>query len=116
MKKNGEWSYSSTILNPCTKGEWSASRPNRFTSRERASGTHWIAGWMDQSAGLDLVKNRKFLVPARNRIQIPRSSSPQTSLYTDWAIPARWDIRLAQCNKFRRIIVQLRSLYDFLIL
>jgi hypothetical protein len=26
-------------------GEWSASRPCRFTSGERAPGTHWIGGW-----------------------------------------------------------------------
>jgi hypothetical protein len=25
-------------------GEWSASRPGRFTPRERAPGTHWIGG------------------------------------------------------------------------
>jgi hypothetical protein len=27
-------------------GEWSASRPGRFTPGERAPGTHWIGGWM----------------------------------------------------------------------
>jgi len=27
-------------------GEWLALRPGRFTSRERAPGTHWIRGWM----------------------------------------------------------------------
>jgi hypothetical protein len=27
-------------------GEWSASRPGRFTPRERAPGTHWIGGWV----------------------------------------------------------------------
>jgi len=27
-------------------GEWSASRPGRFTPEERASGTHWIGGWV----------------------------------------------------------------------
>jgi hypothetical protein len=27
-------------------GEWSASRPNRFTPREKAPGTRWIGGWM----------------------------------------------------------------------
>jgi hypothetical protein len=26
-------------------GEWSASRPGRFTPRERAHGTHRIGGW-----------------------------------------------------------------------
>jgi hypothetical protein len=41
-------------------GEWSASRPGRFTPGERAPGTHWIGGWVDPSAGLDDVK-REFL-------------------------------------------------------
>jgi len=31
-------------------GEWSASRPVRFTPRERAPGTHWIGGWVGQSS------------------------------------------------------------------
>jgi hypothetical protein len=43
-------------------GEWSASRPGRFTLGERAPGTHWIGGWVDPRAGLDNVKNRKFLI------------------------------------------------------
>jgi hypothetical protein len=37
-------------------GEWSASRRGRFTYGERASGTHWIGGWVDPRAGLDSVK------------------------------------------------------------
>jgi hypothetical protein len=59
-------------------GEWSASRPGRFTPEERASGTHWIGGWVDPRAGLDDVEKRKFLTlpglelrtlgrPARNQ-------------------------------------------------
>jgi len=27
-------------------GEWSASRPGRFTPRERVPSTHWIGGWV----------------------------------------------------------------------
>jgi hypothetical protein len=42
-------------------GEWSASRSGRFTPGERASGTHWIGGWVDPGAGLDDVEKRKFL-------------------------------------------------------
>jgi hypothetical protein len=42
-------------------GEWSSSRPGRFTPEERAPGTHWIGGWMDPRAGLDDVEKRKFL-------------------------------------------------------
>jgi hypothetical protein len=35
--------------------------PSRFTSEERATGTHWIGGWVDPRAGLDTVEKRKFL-------------------------------------------------------
>jgi hypothetical protein len=42
-------------------GEWSVSRPRRFTPRERAPGTHWLGGWMDPRASLDDVERRKFL-------------------------------------------------------
>jgi hypothetical protein len=38
----GEWRYSSThpLTSALDGGEWSASRPNRFTPRERAPGTY----------------------------------------------------------------------------
>jgi hypothetical protein len=42
-------------------GEWSVSRPGRFTPGERAPGTHWIGGWVGHRAGLDDVEKRKFL-------------------------------------------------------
>jgi hypothetical protein len=49
-------------------GEWSASRPGRFTSRERAPGTHWIGGWVGPRAVLDAVVKRKIpsLCPESN--------------------------------------------------
>jgi hypothetical protein len=34
-------------------GEWSASRPGRFTPEEKAPGTHWTGGWVDLRDGLD---------------------------------------------------------------
>jgi hypothetical protein len=37
-------------------GEWSASRPGRFTP-----GTHWIGCWVDLGVGLDVVEQRKML-------------------------------------------------------
>jgi hypothetical protein len=42
----GEWRYSSThsLTSALDGGEWSASRPGCFTTRERAPGTHWIRG------------------------------------------------------------------------
>jgi hypothetical protein len=39
-------------------GEWSTSRPGRFTSGERAFGTHCIGGWMGLGAGLDAMEKR----------------------------------------------------------
>jgi hypothetical protein len=40
--------------------KWSASRPCRFTPRERAPGTHWIEGCVSPRAVLDAVVNRKI--------------------------------------------------------
>jgi hypothetical protein len=42
-------------------GEWSASRPCRFTIGERALVTYWIGGWVSPRACLDNVEKRKFL-------------------------------------------------------
>jgi hypothetical protein len=42
-------------------GEWSASRPCRFTARERAPGIHGIGGWVQPRATLGNVEKRKFL-------------------------------------------------------
>jgi hypothetical protein len=46
-------------------GEWSASRPGRFTPRERAPGTHWIGGWVGPRAVLNKVVKRKIPSPRR---------------------------------------------------
>jgi hypothetical protein len=42
-------------------GEWSASRPSRFTPGERAPGSYRIGGCVSQRAGLDDVEKRKLL-------------------------------------------------------
>jgi hypothetical protein len=41
-------------------GEWSVSRPGRFTPGERAPGMQWLGGWMGPSSGLDPVEKRKI--------------------------------------------------------
>jgi hypothetical protein len=46
-------------------GEWSASRPGRFTPGETAPGTHCIGGWVGPSAGLDVIEKRKTSCPYR---------------------------------------------------
>jgi hypothetical protein len=59
----GEWRYSSThSLTSALGGEWSASRPGRFTRRKRAPGTHWIGGWVGPRAGLDTVSCSRIAI------------------------------------------------------
>jgi hypothetical protein len=66
------------LTSALVEGERSTSRPDRFTSGERAPFTHWIGGWVDFRAGLDDLEKRKFLTlpglelrplgrPARNQ-------------------------------------------------
>jgi hypothetical protein len=48
-------------------GEWSASRPCRFTHSEKAPGTHWIEGWVGPRAFLDAVVKRKIPIEFHKR-------------------------------------------------
>jgi hypothetical protein len=52
----GEWIFFTSAL---AGGEWSTSRPGRFTPGERASATHW--GWVDPRTVPNDMENRKFL-------------------------------------------------------
>jgi hypothetical protein len=63
LRHKGVWG--SGCIDPCflglgTSWRWSASRPGRFISGERAPDTHWRGGWVDPRAGLDDVEQRKF--------------------------------------------------------
>jgi hypothetical protein len=42
-------------------GEWSASRPGRFTPGVRTPGSYWIGGWVDPRDDLDDFQKREFL-------------------------------------------------------
>jgi hypothetical protein len=53
--------YNHILTSAQAVGEWSASRPGRFTVGERAPGTHWIGGWVGPRTSLDDVVSRKFL-------------------------------------------------------
>jgi hypothetical protein len=46
-------------------GEWTGSRPCRFTPREREPGTHWIGGWVGPRTVLDAVVKRTISSPWR---------------------------------------------------
>jgi hypothetical protein len=41
-------------------GEWSVSRPYRFTPGETAPRSHWIGGWVDPRAGLEDMERIQF--------------------------------------------------------
>jgi hypothetical protein len=50
-------------LSALDRGGGSASRPGRFTPRERAPGTNWIGGWVGPRAVLDAMVKRKIPSP-----------------------------------------------------
>jgi hypothetical protein len=78
----GKWSYSSSILDLCTRW-WAV----RFTSRPHHPGetvpcAHGIEGWVGTTADLDVVEYGKTFCPYRE-------SNPGRTIcsrrYTDWA-------------------------------
>jgi hypothetical protein len=83
-----EWMYSPTHSLTATLdgGEWSASRPGRFTPRERAPGIHWIGGWVGPRAVLDAVVKREIRSPRRESNPRIPIFQPVAQRYTDWAI------------------------------
>jgi hypothetical protein len=87
----GEWRYSSTrsLTSALEGGEWSASRPCRFTSRERSLGTHWTGGCVGPRSVLDAMVKRE--IPNLRRELNPRTPTdqPVAQRYTGWAITAR---------------------------
>jgi hypothetical protein len=50
------------LISALVGGEWSASRPDRFTPGERAHVIHCVGGWVGLRTGLDDMERRKFLV------------------------------------------------------
>jgi hypothetical protein len=90
LRHEGVWRSRIFLTSALAGGEWSASRPGRFTSEDRAPGTHWIRGFGNPRAALDDVEKRKFLTllglelrplsrPARSqslyRLRYPGSSA-----------------------------------------
>jgi hypothetical protein len=59
-------------------GQFHAS--GRFIPRERASGAHWIGGWVGPRADLDAVLNRKIPSPCRD--SNPPIIQPAVQRYT----------------------------------
>jgi hypothetical protein len=78
-----KWMYISTfsLTSALAGGEWSASRPDRFTPGETAPGTLWIGGWVDPRAGLDDVEKGKFLTLPGFELRLLGRSARTQSLY-----------------------------------
>jgi hypothetical protein len=74
-------------------GDWSASRPDRFTSGERVHGTHWIGGWVDPRACMDNMERRKFLTSSGLELRSHSSPARSQSLYR-----LRYRFREANCS------------------
>jgi hypothetical protein len=73
----GEWIHRTTffLTSALVGGEWSVSRPGRFTPGEGAPGTYWIGGWVGPRAGLGRRGEQKILHPTGIRTQNSRPSS-----------------------------------------
>jgi len=83
----GEWKCSSThsLTSALDGGEWSASRPGRFTPRERAPFTHWIGGCVGHRDVLNAVVKRE--IPSPRRESNPRTPIAQPVAQRYGSIP-----------------------------
>jgi hypothetical protein len=59
-------------------GEWSASRPGRFTPRGKAPSTHRLGGWVGPRTGLDNYIEEKTLSLLGHTTSIYRQNCPDS--------------------------------------
>jgi hypothetical protein len=90
----GEWVYRSHVFLTSAQvgGEWSASRPGRFSPKERAPGTHWIGGWAGPRDGLDDGREKSW--PYRDSNSDPSVVQSVANRYTDCVIPASIEVKM----------------------
>jgi hypothetical protein len=89
----GERRYSSThsLTSALSGGEWSASRPGRFTPEERDLGTHWIGGWVGPRAVLNVVVKRKIPSPRRELNPRNRCRAYRGGHMSEYSLPHFWN-------------------------
>jgi hypothetical protein len=81
----GEWNHCSmhSSTSALDGDKWSALHSGRFPRRERASGRHWIGGWVGPSASLDAVVKR---FPSSRRESNPRTPIVQPVAYSQYRL------------------------------
>jgi hypothetical protein len=72
------------LISVLVGGEWSVSRPCRFTPEERALRMHWVESWVDSRAGLDEVEKGKFLTLLGLELRPLRRYTDYRGSYHEW--------------------------------
>jgi hypothetical protein len=88
--------------------EWTASRPGRFTPKERAPGTPWIGGWVGPRAVLDAVVKRK--IPGPHRKSKPRTPIVQPVAQKNSLMLDRMSFSNTEADKQDQILILINSL------
>jgi hypothetical protein len=84
MKMYGDVSIHIFLTSALIGGDWSASRPGRFTQGETTRGTHWMGCWVGTRTSLDDVEKKKFVtLPGLELRHITHPAHSQ-SLYRLW--------------------------------
>jgi hypothetical protein len=88
------------LISELVEGEWSPSRPDRFTPEERTPGTHWIGGWMGPRTGLADMEKLKFFPPPGLKLRPlgrPACSqlTGQVGLECSWLVFERCWVRIS---------------------
>jgi len=89
-----EWRYCPTysLASALNGGEWSTSRPGRFTLRKRAPDTHWKGCWVGPRARLDAVAKRtnpclcRATNPGRPLCSLVTILTELSQFLTEWLI------------------------------
>jgi hypothetical protein len=72
-------------------GEWSASRPSRFTPGETAAGNHWIGGWVGPRACLTQWSKENFFAPTIQHVACHYTDElPQLLFYHCYFVLFLW--------------------------
>ena len=96
-------------------GQWSASRPGRFTPWESACNTHWTEGCVGCRAGLEVFEKRRSFGPVRNRTTLPWLFILLPITIPTWLSRLHIHVTVIICSLFIYLFIYL-SIYLFIYL